>query len=79
MKHYLMVTESDFQKATQKATQSVTQKATLYPSVGYSKKPQETKEALAGQELIQDITGGCYLLLPPQVAATGFEPVTRGL
>ena len=79
MKHYLMVTESDFQKATQNPTQSVTQKATLYPSVGYGKKSQETKQALAEQELIQNVTGGCYLLPSTQVAATGFEPVTRGL
>ncbi|MEN6406916.1 MAG: phage integrase SAM-like domain-containing protein, partial [Thermoguttaceae bacterium] len=41
MKHYLMVTESDFQRATQKATYSVTQKATTHPAAKIRRESQE--------------------------------------
>ena len=79
LKHYLMVTESDFQKATQKATQSVTQKPTTHPTAGYCKDSQESRKALGNKGLLRKTAGGCSALQPTQVAGTGFEPVTSRL
>ena len=79
MKHYLMVTETDFQNATQIPTQSVTQKPTLHPAVGCCKRPQESRKALENKGLLRRTAGGCFSLQTTQVAGTGFEPATSRL
>ncbi len=79
MKHYLMVTENDFQKATQIPTQLAVQKATMHPVVGYRRESQETKKAPGKKGFLRRTAGGCSSLQLTQVAGMGFEPMTSRL
>ena len=78
-----MVTESDFQRATQnvtqKATYSVTQKATTHPAAAIRREPQETKKAHENKGFLRKTASGRSLLRATQVAGTGFEPATSRL
>ncbi len=55
MKHYLMVTENDFQKATQIPTQLAVQKATSYPMAGCRRESQETQKALGKRAFCEEL------------------------
>lgn len=79
MKHYLMVTENEFQKAVQIPTQFAVQKATMHPAAGFRIGSQEMKKALATQGLMRNHASSRTALRIPQVAGTGFEPATSRL
>ena len=63
----------------QKASQSMTQAPTMHPAAGYRRGPQETKKAPETKGLLQKRVWVAFFASPPQVAAVGVEPTTRGL
>ncbi len=78
-KHYLQVTDADFDRAAEGGAESgaqVAQNPAQHSHVGNSTDSQETKQALALQGLVLQDAGGCGLLYNRQVPPRGVEPLS---
>ncbi len=82
MRHYLQVTDSDFEWASEgaaKCAAEAQQNAQQSPQAAIGRNTKETTQALAKQGL-GPIGADCDSLgQPPKVAGTGFEPATSRL
>ncbi len=82
LRHYLMVTNDDFEKATECGAESgaqVAQNAAQQAHAASRTDSQETKQALAEQGLVRDRATGGEVMPNVEVAGTGFEPATSRL
>jgi hypothetical protein len=77
-RHYLQVTEDHFSKAAKSGAVAV-QKAVQQPAASSGSESQETKQALAEQELVRSDAGMCDGVPYHLVGVTGFEPVTSAM
>jgi glutamate synthase domain-containing protein 2 len=81
-RHYLQVTEDHFSKAAKSGAESgavAVQKAVQQPAMSSGSESQETKQALAEQELVRSDAGMCDGVPYHLVGVTGFEPVTSAM
>ena len=86
LKHYLQVTDADFERAAgvsekggAKGGAQAAQKAAQQVHAGYRVESQTTQQVLTGRELMLDLAVCCNDLQPPQIAGAGFEPATSRL
>lgn len=82
LKHYLMVTDADFERAigvVQDPTHILTQPVVLQGAAKTRSGSQESRKALKNKGLLRSRARSCFSLQPPEVAGTGFEPVTSRL
>lgn len=76
MKHYLQVTDADFELANKgdvKSDAQATQIPTSQAHATIRKQSPEMQKALAKQGLMRDSALGCEKLLSQKMAGTGFE------
>jgi integrase len=76
-KHYLQVTDADFQRAAKCAAPAL-QNALQHPAAEVRTLPQDLPEGLDGCDLGRPVATGCELVQEGQVSPTGVEPVTFG-
>jgi integrase len=82
LKHYLMTTEADFNRAIRGGTESGTlaaHKPAQQPSAGYCVASEETEKTPENKGLLRHLANGCFSSRTPQVAGMGFEPMTSRL
>ena len=90
MKHYLMTTDADFEKAlvaacepkgtpTDKVAPGVAQKAAQYMHAGGGKASQAIPLAHEKTPVFPGYANICDVMPNRQIAAEGLEPPTRGL
>lgn len=82
LKHYLTVTDADFEQATKGSAESsanVAQNRAQQPVAISRTDSQETKQAPAQQGLVRDRATGGEVMPEVEVAGTGFEPATSRL
>ena len=94
LKHYLQVTDEDFQQAAEFERPGVTvpisksgtvcgtqaaQNAAQQAAATASTEQQETKQAAAAERLMPRDATGCLLLQPAEVELDGLEPTTPAL
>ena len=78
LRHYLMTTDTHFDAAVrgdEKALQNALQQSHAMGRV----EPQPHDPIKKEAPVLQGLAGSCVLAQPPQVAGTGFEPVTSRL
>lgn len=79
-KHYLQVTDADFDRANKNNAKSnavTTQNPTQQVTAGVSRNKQEKTKALASEGLVRTLANSCDSVRSVQVTPTGFEPVLQ--
>ena len=94
LKHYLQVTDEDFQQAAEFERPGVAvpisksgtvcgtqaaQNAAQQPAAPSSTERQETKQAATAERLMPRDATGCFLVQPAEVELDGLEPTTPAL
>lgn len=82
MRHYLMTTDEHFDaavKGNSDATQKAAQKAAQQAHAVTRSESQMVMTAHEKTPVLPGFASGCNSMLPPEVAGTGFEPVTSRL
>ena len=74
MRHYLMTTDEHFEAAVRGTT-----KAAQYAHAIARTEPQAEVAAHEKTPVLPEFAGSCDFVQPPEVAGTGFEPVTSRL
>jgi len=80
MRHYLQITDADFDRATKSAAESgavALQKPVQQPHAPLRNEPQDTKQPLGTEGLVLAVATSCDTVQNDLVEAAGIEPASR--